>query len=702
VMTFSASALAERICSALESAELQTCVEIPSSTPECNLQENKIMEHVGTNSDTPLQCSDSEIFEGGAKKSKKEISALKNDYNKLCKKKAKEYKRAVTKHLMQEMKLGQAFQALLKKKQYSTKFNNGKPEKPSVSVNPNDLENMSAADLNNHILNELEKKFPGLRDMANKAKDKPAYKYGFHESETVPLNVVFQKQKGKACTVNLSELPEKEDFTPAACDFCEEKDIKNSFVDDCAYMVSKDYPEKSAQQLLNLKAANKNEYCQPSMDNRDSDMAEINKMAKRLCDIAKSGMTPDFTIETSRNLYADKTQDLAQKRGDFIQKYLQNKLKSDCELSDTPSWLSNEEVFAEKIRVTHPEYVGSSQAGDYGPSPYAGIEEQPAQIENFQKTLLLEKQKIEKRIQDSEALLAKLMGEKNNIVTAANDHKKAYKENKLQLEKSQDLRKISSGYQELEQTSNIVQNLYNRTNELDQKISDTNREVQGLRKQLQNYSENKMSEKVKLLQDFYQEKNAKGTPNKAEWDQKLFNDFKMVKISGKAKEESAIDSDTDLLSPELSIALNTLVEIDTFTCVVKPISTSKVSLEGILKGSGKAIMSITAPLAGAAALGGAIVAMPFTTGASLICKGCGKPGETMPSWMAYGNLTTLNMNKSARRNSWKETKRYLDDYVTLGGRLNVKSQKNSTTHDNFDALAEEYYGDDFQNKSKQN
>jgi uncharacterized small protein (DUF1192 family) len=698
---------AEMNCSPIAGGEsgIQACTQQQSqsdgSCPCKDAKKSAVLESQGVNCSTPLRCEDNDLFADGKKKSRKELSEIRKNMTKMCKKKAKEYKKALFKHLLKQFKLAQAFQALLKKKKYKAKFNNGRPVESSTELGPNDIAKMTPAQLNQYMINKLEEKFPGLSAMAKKAKGKPEYKYGFHESETIPINVVIQKKGKKACVVNLEEAPDRAKFTPQECEFCEPKDIKESFVDDCAYMTSSTYPEQKAHQLLGINSKKKSRYCQPNMEGHESDMSEIDKMAKRLCGIAQDGLTPDFTIETSRNLYNDKTVNLAQKRGEFIQKYLYDDLKKNCKLDKGPSWIKEESAFRKQIKIRHPEYVGNKTPGNYGPNPYADKKQQANEIANLKKTLELESKGIDDKISIVDAEIERLQGEKGNIEKAAKNHQTEYEKAKKELEAMTDMTEVTSRYNHLEQIANSIQQLYNRLDLLEQRISDANSEKAGLLKQKANYTIDKITGKVGLLKEFYKEKN-EGNPvfSKNKWDKKLFNDFKMVRITGKAVEESTLGTELAGISPELSIMLNTLVEMDTFTCVVEPISTKKRSLEGILKGAGKVAMGITLPIVGIGAGVGAVLASPFTTLASLLCFGCGKPGKVLPKWMTYGNLTTLDLSRPSRKAAWKATKKFVKSYVTLGGRLKVKSHKKRTLHDNMDELAKEYYGDDYKKKSK--
>jgi len=302
ILALTSSAYAEVICSG--SGEYQQCVNMPSEDPlTCNVEENKILEHTGS-LEEPMSCDDKSML-GEDGKSKEEIADAKKEFNKLCKKKAKAYKKALMKNLMSKGKVGQWVQALFKKKKYKTKIDgtSNKDRNQKLSINTDELEGKSEKEIEDYILSELEKS-SGVKDLKAKAlaaQEKPAFKLGYHESETVPLNVMVQTKGKKACKVEVADLGKLPEAPIKKCEFCVEKNITGSFTNDCSYMVNKGQSEKES---LALVGANKvTDYCNHDMSDAENDLSEVENMSKQLCDIAKSGMRPDFKIETSRNLY---------------------------------------------------------------------------------------------------------------------------------------------------------------------------------------------------------------------------------------------------------------------------------------------------------------------------------------------------------------------------------------------------------------
>ena len=531
---------------------------------------------------------------------------------------------------------------------------------------------MSQQELNDYIMDKLNEKVPGLKEAVKKqAEGNIQLSKGFHESETIPMNIVVEKNGRQSCTINVEKVPEKGPFTPKPCEFCKGKDVKNSFVDDCAYMTSNNFSEEDALKVVGSNKRKRNDYCQPAMENKKTDMGEINSMANQLCDIAKKGLVPDFDIETTRNLYNDKTENLAGKRGEFIQKYLKDKVKKECELEEIPDWLDDDQEFASRIRVRHPEYEGRDKKGDYGPDPYASEDKQAQEVENLGKTMIAEKQKLMGKRDLKQKEIKTMKEEKNIVGKEISQLKEKYNEVKKSLEGITEIKKINSIYQDLSVINNGIHNLYNSMDNLDQKISDNLNEVEGLGERIGKYSDIRIKRKKEMLEAFYEDKKSNPNHKKSEWDKKLFNEFKMVRISGKAIEDNGLPSIADGLSPELSVAINSLVRLDQFTCSMNPIVTQKTKFTGALKIFGKVGLAIAAPAVVGLGLGAAVVASPFTFTASLFCSGCGSPGSRMPKWMTFGNPRALDLRKGWPKRLKKDIQRGSRAYFDLGGALRL-------------------------------
>lgn len=453
-------------------------------------------------------------------------------------------------------------------------------------------------------------------------------------------------------------------------------------------MTSSNFSEEDALKVVGSNKNKRNEYCQPSMDKKNSDMSQIDSMAKQLCDIAQKGLVPDFDIETTRNLYHDKTENLAGKRGEFIQKYLKDKVKKECVLEEAPDWLEDSEEFATKVRVKHPEYLGRDKKGDYGPDPYASEDKQEEEIENLAKTMESEKQKLIEKRDAKQKEMDSMKDQKKLVEADIAQLKKQYHELQKELAGTTEIGRMNQIYQDLSVISNGMHDLYNNMDSLDQKLNDNLQEVQGLGERIGKYGFDRINRMQEMLKAFYADKKSNPNHDKTAWDKKLFNQFKMVRISGKAVEDHGIPSIEDGLSPELSVALNALVKLDQFTCSMEPIETHKNKISGTLKVLGKVGLAIASPVVAGIGIGAAVVASPFTTTASLFCQGCGKPGQTMPRWMMFGNPRALDLKKGWPKRLKKDVSEGVEAYFNLGGLLKIKKGDRETTVHELDSFDE--------------
>ena len=202
--------------------------------------------------------------------------------------------------------------------------------------------------------------------------------------------------------------------------------------------------------------------------------------------------------------------------------------------------------------------------------------------------------------------------------------------------------------------------------------------------------------KIELLTKYYQEKNTVGDAglDHKQWDDRLFNDFKMVRITGKAVEDDTYDGESKNLPPAVKIALNAMAEVEQFTCVVEPIRTSKNNIKGVLKGGLKVVTAIASPVVALSAIGVAAVAAPVTGLLSFFCEGCGKPGN-IPPVLRFANPRLLSFKKSARKAFKRDLKAAWKSYINWGGLLKTKYDK-----DYFDNETEEVYEDQQERKNQ--
>lgn len=680
ILVLNLNAYAEVACQG--EGEYQSCENVVSGDPtECSSPSNPVIDHTGV-SNEPFICDNQTLVSGG--KSQDEVDEAVKEYTKQCKKKAKAYKKALMKNLMSKGKVGQWVQALFKKKKFDADVKNGKNTKQNINLDPEMIKGKSEAEIEDYILSELEKS-SGIKDLKAKAKlaqEKPEFKNGFHQAENVPLNVMVKTNKKQSCKVEAEKLPALVESPIKECQFCVEKNITGSFTNDCAYMVNKNLSESAAQKIVGTTKTT--DYCNHNMEGIENDMSEVENMSQQLCDIAKSGMKPQFKIETSRNQYNDKTVDLAKKRGEFIQKSIRQNLMDSkkCDLgADAPEWLTDEKEFNKAVEVTHP-YYEKGKTGDYGPSPYtADAEGQVSEIKNLEATLVVEKQDLQAK--ETIALDEKLSDEKKvaEIKKQIEALKKDYETVRSAIASTKQIDpSLFEKKDELSKIANMIQDKNSSINQLRQKISDSKLQASGFTGKLKTIDASN-AQKVTLLKEYYAEKNGTKTPARSipEWDKLLFNDFKMVRISGKAVEDSIIPGvDPKYITPAVNIALNAMVDVDNFTCVVEPLETHKVTIGGVLKFPLKVAMILTTPVVAAVAGGVALAVSPLTTGASFLCSGCGDPGNTPPI-LRVGNWRHLDLSKSSRRGAWDDTKAAFHAYTSWGGLLDVN--KNKTSHE---------------------
>jgi hypothetical protein len=658
-----------------------------------------------------MRCDDQQLMSQNSSNNRAQAY---EEYRDLCKKKAKAYKRALMGNLLSKGKLGQLVQVFFKKKRFKTDVDE---LAMNTSLDAQQLRGKSDSELEALMLDELQKQFVekqkeaggdgslNIKQMAEEAIKDPEFQKGFHEVETVPLNVIAKTEGGKFCEVKVDKLPILKDQTIEKCEFCVEKNISSSFTNDCSYMVSSKYPESESKKLLSF--SQKSDYCNNSMDNEQNDLSEVETMVDRICQIAKKGLRPEFNIETSRNLYRDKTKQLAAKRGEFIQKYIRDQLINGknpqgtkrCDLGEElPEWLE-EKNFKKAVQVTHPHYEGGKE-GDYGPDPYVSSpQDQQKEIEKLQKTLAFEKTQIQKKLEQARVDQKKNI-EQNKSLKDVRDGKdglsKKYGTLKKSLESSTELNEnVFAKEEQIKQIQVSVHDIDSKYNHNRQMMSDLDQQIVSYESRLK-VIDGQNKAKIELLTKYYQEKNTVGDAglDHKQWDDRLFNDFKMVRITGKAVEDDTYDGESKNLPPAVKIALNAMAEVEQFTCVVEPIRTSKNNIKGVLKGGLKVVTAIASPVVALSAIGVAAVAAPVTGLLSFFCEGCGKPGN-IPPVLRFANPRLLSFKKSARKAFKRDLKAAWKSYINWGGLLKTKYDK-----DYFDNETEEVYEDQQERKNQ--
>jgi hypothetical protein len=660
---------AQLICEAGDDPSLFEC-----NAPEAEIKPNgcQAQEAPGNSALTAINdelqqkaCEESDPWKGMSSEEKK----LKlKELDKLCKKEAKAYKRSVFKSLFKKGKFGQALQVAFKKK---SKIMSGKLDKNKISA---DVANMSDEQLKEFINAEIDKL---------EAQAKPG-----EQSHTVPYNITINNGKGINCKVTAKEFPEKPKHVTPECVGCEPLDIMSSFTNDCSYMVNKDLPEKVVfDEILKIKPSEKKQYCQPDnmdkiSDKGNNDLTKINDLAGKICNQIRSGEEPHFTVETTRNLYADKTPQLAYKRGVFVQKYISWHLSKNCKD------VEYDKGFDSIIEIKQPAY-GSGEKnfdgwkeGDYGPSPYAKTDSEiQLEKERFAKNLVREQSVIDKEIADLKKQIAEVAKKIKtyDFGKKESDLRKSYNSAKDQLT---NLSKYNKDFVEekeafLTSLGNEALSNYSLNDELEDQKALLEKRL-AIAEDRQKSFAAKSAEKKKLLDEFYA---AGPNQNHAEWDVKLFNSFKMARITAQPAPSPDVSiGELESFDPQIATKMEKLLALQTYTCNLKPITTKKTSLEGILKFPLKVATILTLPVLAVGAGAGVIALTPINTTINVFCDGCSEPGGTLPRFFAIGDIGQLDLSKSSRKAAWKETKGFIKNYINWGGVLKVNKKKHLSKH----------------------
>lgn len=685
-------------------AEIQqtsSCGELSGEGDQYFIDDNK--------SQKPINYCNEDIYHSGSRRLSAQEKKDKEDrvkhYRKECKKKAKAYKRAVAKDLLKKFKLKQAFQAITKRKKKLIKKNgvtNGRSKKNQIELSSmitdeerELLENgdLSKEEFSEMVMNKVRKEMPNIDELVKQSKEKHSFKKGFDEKEVYPVNLVIKSDGGESCILKSDKFPEEEEFDPKECEFCKPETVQNNFTNDCAYMVSDDFSEQDARELVGAtkvedidpftnKKTKEDSHCNHDMKNIKNDMSQINNTVKKLCSIAKSGYTPHFNIESTRNEYTDKTNNLAQKRGEFTQKYIYKQLKENskyCDLSELdelPAWLETEEEFNKHITASAPEYKRpNGEVGTYGPKPDA----QGTEIENEKKylalTLASEAKELSSDLVKSKKRIAEIDLNLKEIDGDISSKKLIFNQTNESVIKGTLVDGLKEKTQNLTDLSREALELYNKKKELKQERLNLETKISGLESELGSERFAKGPDNsfnlVKKLDQFY-----KGDrTNRAKWDKELFNQFKMARISGEISKENEFGLTEDMMTPELSAMLKTLVQVDNFTCELKPFKTTRMSLEGALKTPLKIVTAITLPV-------GAVIGT-IGGGINVACQGCLTPGKVPPRFR-------IDLSKRGFKNAWENMKDATETYVTWDGALEVNKYKYSTLHKLSDYSSKKY------------
>jgi hypothetical protein len=665
----------------------ESCAEL---SPSSELEQLADKMSISSNQEPINFCKTNVVF-GGKKLTKREQRKKVRKLRRQCKKKARAYKNTVAKSLLKKFKLGQFLQAKLKSKKKIMKGSKESSQKIKIEtgLEPEEISKMSREDFSTYMMAKIRKQVPSIDSLIDQSKNpRDAFQGPFNKKETFPINVVLGSKGSDKCVMKAPNFPEEDVFQPKVCELCEMTELQNNFTNDCSYMVTNSLSEKQARKLIGAdskKAAGSDKYCNNKMEDKNQSAA-LDKASEKLCNIAKDGYKPKFEIESSRNLYNDYTPELAKKRGLFTQKYIYKSLKEKCRIDEDeiPEWLSNQASFNEVVKVTHPTYLRPDNTeGDYGPDPTAKGDDRIKETSYLEKTLNFEKSEKFKELDSYKDRISQIDSLIEDYSKQAKLLSTRYKNTQKNISDS-NFRLLEDKALILSQVSNEASSSFNQKKILQQEKSDILQRISGIETDLS-------SEKYKRLEGQYlltnklkayysdMDRSPANDDKKSKWDKDLFNQFKMARIKGEVSRENEFGIPEEMMTPELSIALKSLIEIKTFTCELNPIETRKTTLNGVLKGALKVVTVATLPVVTVVGAGVTVAASPITTGISLICKGCREPGNTPPI-LQLGNLFHLDLSSSGRREAWGSTKGFVNNYINWGGTLKVSKKRNITRH----------------------
>jgi hypothetical protein len=445
---------------------------------------------VGGDSKGGFDFCNEKIFKdaNGKPISKKEYQRRVKKLRKLCKKKARKYKKAVMWDMFKKVKLYKFVQAALKSKKKIIKRSGVTKSDLSIdniNLSAKEMENLSKDDFSKLVLDKLKKEHPELIKQMKQVKSGEAMQEYFSASESFPITLMVDQGDDNACLIDMN-TPQETEYKPKACEVCEIPELQSSFVSDCSYMVGEDvrgkrFSEVDARKLMG-KGKLRNQKGKDPLCNAKGTLknstGEINKVVSKLCDIAREGLSPDFTIMTSRNMIPDKTPELAVKRGEFIQKYMFDQLKH-CKVDDKPDWMNDFASFEARVKRNTPEYLREGNTpGNYGPAYKASGAQIEKEVDMLEKTLNKEYDELNKNKRDYQKEYkanADRISEINEEINKQKDHMKFLQEEQIkEFDAAKDL------VRDLNQGAGILMNLYGEKKNLIQKNSDISYRIKGI------------------------------------------------------------------------------------------------------------------------------------------------------------------------------------------------------------------------------
>jgi hypothetical protein len=628
-------------------------------------------------------CQNDQIV-AGEKLSEDQKKKKIKEAKKLCNKQARKFRRQNAKKYFKKFKLGRALKiALTRKKKIINKGKTGENSTETLNIdskfNVNDLQGLSKEEASKAIMDQLREEIPNLDQLVNIQKElgKP------YKTEEYPINLFMKTDAGNSCMVSMDDFPEPE-YQVKPCEDCDERKVQNNFQNDCAYMVTKDFPESEARAMMGLgpkksfdpyKERGPNNqpdsHCNTKNLTNNDDVSRLKDAATKLCDAAENGQKPTLTIESSRNLFNDYTPQLAKRRGEFSQKYIFREMKKLCgDAEDAPNWVNDEKAFKEEgiVNIHFPKYDRDNNTdGNYGPNPYASTEsERNKEYEFLRSTLEREEKEILDVLKDRLKTVEKEIVKFDKQI---NEHKNEF--NIIKDAKVESLDDLPVKQIEINDMIDLAENAYNKKFKLEQEKSDLKAKIKAQEKN--RYQKvNGEYVLVKKLKEYYEHpdnnpagKNQKHNEN---FKDPLFNRFKMARVKVEVERKNDYGIDVNLLTPEVQLALNTMLEMDSFTCELKSFS-KKNNKIGLKKGL-KVTTVIAAPVAIPTIAGLGLLRGISYYGLKVLCLGCDLPGKIFPKFQKQ--LEHRKRTRGHRKFSWNAVKDSWERYVDWDGNLDTR------------------------------
>lgn len=341
--------------------------------------------------------------------------------------------------------------------------------------------------------------------------------------------------KGINCSIKISDVkPLEKVFTPDENRKPEEINLLSLFSDDCSYFTTNEFNKEKALKLFEASSYNEKDYCNTQPSNDPTAHNTLQDVADRICQTLSEGKTPKIPILSTRNLYRDKTPDLAKKRGLFIAKYISQLMEDkgkDCDEAgeesspETKKNLRTREDY-EKFFVINEsgDNYDPNKAGDFGIDPYLTDKQK---IEE-------EKEKFKKYHTRRKTIIEDESGKINSaIITTQSSVKEKTREFEKKLQEYNQVKNdLVTKNKNIDETKTIVDEKFNVLENLRLDIKNLKqhefelKEMKNIFQKKLNIFEEDLKSKNELVNAFYNDP----LKDKKTWDEKLFNQFKKVEL----------------------------------------------------------------------------------------------------------------------------------------------------------------------------